>query len=163
MTMNNDPVTSGSEYMQTPDSTPGVRRSDDQATPGMVDKARDKAQEAADKARDAAEEARRLAGDASRQAAAKVDDAMTVTGDRMSDVARTLRERAPTGQAGDVAENAARALERGGDYLRRSDVQAVRRDLETIVRDHPIESLAVGLGIGFLLARSMRSRRSYYG
>jgi hypothetical protein len=32
----------------------------------------------------------------------------------------------------------------------------VRIDLERMIRQHPIESMLVGLGIGYLLARSMR-------
>lgn len=149
MTTNNDPRDMAAEYLERPGSTPGVRRTEDQ--------------DIGDKARDAAEEARRRAEEVGRQAATRVDDAMTVTGERLTDAARTLREHAPSGQTGEVAENAARALERGGDYLRRSDVQSVRSDLEAIVRQHPIESLAFGIGVGFLLARGMRSRRSYDG
>ena len=149
MTTSNDPRDMAAEYLERPGTTPGVRRTEDQ--------------DIGDKARDAAEEVGRRAEEAGRQAATRVDDAMTITGERLSDVARTLRERAPTGQTGEVAENAARALERGGDYLRRSDVQSVRHDLETVVREHPLEALAIGIGVGFLLARGMRSRRSYYG
>jgi ElaB/YqjD/DUF883 family membrane-anchored ribosome-binding protein len=32
----------------------------------------------------------------------------------------------------------------------------VRSDLERVIRDHPIEALLVGAGIGFLVARATR-------
>jgi len=32
----------------------------------------------------------------------------------------------------------------------------MRADLEGIIRRHPMESMLVGLGVGYLLARSMR-------
>ena len=101
--------------------------------------------------------------EAGQQATERVDSAMTATGERMTGLAQTLREKAPEGQAGEVAYNAARALERGGDYLQRADPTMVRSDLENVIRDHPIEALAISLGIGFLIGKSMSNRRSYYG
>jgi uncharacterized membrane-anchored protein YhcB (DUF1043 family) len=32
----------------------------------------------------------------------------------------------------------------------------VRGDLERVIREHPIESLLVGVGIGYLVARATR-------
>ena len=96
------------------------------------------------------------AGELGDQASAKADDAMTAAGDQLKNVAQTIVEHAPEGKAGELAVNAADALDRGGNYLRDADVAKVRSDLETIIRDHPIEALAVGLGVGFLLARATR-------
>jgi hypothetical protein len=31
------------------------------------------------------------------------------------------------------------------------------------VRDHPIQALAIGFGVGYMVARSTRPRRGYYG
>jgi len=132
----------------------------------LKDKALDKADELKDKALDKADELKDRAAQAGQQANERIDSAMTATGERLTDLAQTVRERAPAGQAGDVAHNAARALERGGEYLQRADPTMVRNDLENMIREHPIEALAIGLGIGFLLGKSMsgsNNRRNYYG
>jgi ElaB/YqjD/DUF883 family membrane-anchored ribosome-binding protein len=179
MTTNNDPNERLSELLRTP--TPGSQPSQERPLADPAAQARDRAQETVDRVRQRAEEAgreatdrasdvrdqiqdtaeqvRQRAEDASHEAADRVDSAMTSTGDRLHDAARTIRERAPSGQVGEVADKAAEALERSGDYLRRSDVGDVRSDLETIVREHPIQSLAVGFGVGFMIARSLRPRR----
>jgi ElaB/YqjD/DUF883 family membrane-anchored ribosome-binding protein len=165
MTIRNDPDERLSELLRTP--APASQPKDEPSLTDRAEQVRDRVQEGAadvrDRVQEGAEQVRHRAEEAGHEAADRVDSAMTSTGDKLHDAARTLRERAPEGQVKEVAEGAARALERSGDYLRRADVDTVRSDLETIVREHPIEALAVGFGVGFLIARSMRPRRGYYG
>jgi hypothetical protein len=132
------------------------------------DRAGDLAQSAVDKVRQTAEDLRskdagEIVGDARAKAAevgdaaaSKVDSAMTATGEQFSTLAQTVRERAPEGRAGEVAAKAADALDRSGQYLQTADLQMVRSDLERVIREHPIEALLVGAGIGYLLARATR-------
>jgi hypothetical protein len=132
------------------------------------DKASDMAQSAVDKVKQTAEDlrskdaseiiddARAKAAEVGDAAASKVDSAMTATGAQMSTLAQTVRENAPEGKAGEVAAKAADALERSGEYLQVADLQMVRGDLERVIREHPIESLLVGVGIGYLVARATR-------
>jgi ElaB/YqjD/DUF883 family membrane-anchored ribosome-binding protein len=108
------------------------------------------------KAEEAVDMAKEKATQVSTQASEKIDSAMTSVGEQMQNAAKTVRENAPEGKIGDVAQSAASALERSGRYLREADTEAVRNDLEDLIRRYPIESLMVGLGIGFLLARSFR-------
>jgi len=102
------------------------------------------------------DDARAKAAEVGDAAASKVDSAMTATGEQMSTLAQTVRENAPEGKAGEVASKAADALDRGGEYLQTADLQMVRGDLERVIREHPIESLLVGVGIGYLVARATR-------
>jgi hypothetical protein len=81
---------------------------------------------------------------------------MTATGEGLSNLASTVRQNAPEGKAGELAGNAADALERSGQYLKDADLNVVRGDLEQFIRAHPIESVLVGMGVGYMLARSMR-------
>jgi hypothetical protein len=67
-----------------------------------------------------------------------------------------VREKAPEGKAGEVAVKAADVLDRSGEYLQAANLQMVRSDLERVIREHPIESLLVGMGIGYMLARATR-------
>ena len=92
-----------------------------------------------------------------KQAVDKVDAATTDVGARMTEAAQTIREKAPmSGPVADAASTAATTLERAGTYLQQQDLADMRADLEGIIRRHPMESLLIGLGIGYLLARSTR-------
>ena len=116
------------------------------STSDVVDTVKEKASDLGDRAQEAGA-----------QAAAKADDAMTATGDQMQTLAQTIREKAPAeGRVGEVAQQAATALERSGTYLQQSDLNDVRGDLEQLVRRYPVQSLLVGLGVGYLLARATR-------
>jgi len=145
----------------------------------MLDAATDRAKQAGEKASDIAQsavdkvkqtasdlsskdpseivgDARAKAAEVGDAAASKVDSAMTATGEQMSTLAQTVRENAPEGKAGEVASKAADALDRGGEYLQTADLGMVRSDLERVIREHPIESLLVGVGLGYLVARATR-------
>jgi vacuolar-type H+-ATPase subunit H len=121
----------------------------------------DKVKQTADdlRSKDASEivdDARAKAAEVGDAAADKVDSAMTATGEQMSTLAQTVRQNAPEGKAGEVASKAADALDRGGEYLQTADLQMVRGDLERVIREHPIESLLVGVGVAYLVARATR-------
>jgi ElaB/YqjD/DUF883 family membrane-anchored ribosome-binding protein len=126
-----------------------------------VQKVGDKVAQAADDARartsEAIDTARQKTADVTANASDKATDVMSTAGDKMTTLAQTVRDRAPVeGRAGEVATNAAETLERSGRYLQEADPQMVRMDLERLIRQHPIESMLVGLGVGYLLARTMR-------
>jgi hypothetical protein len=57
---------------------------------------------------------------------------------------------------GEVAQQAADVLDRSGTYLQESNLTDVRGDLEQMIRRYPVQSLLVGLGVGYLLARATR-------
>jgi len=110
-----------------------------------------------DKAQDVAGDVKDRAQQVSSQVADKADAATTTVGGKMTDVAQTLRDKAPmSGPVADAADTAADTLQRAGTYLQQQDLSDMRADLEGIIRRHPLESLLVGLGIGYLLARSTR-------
>lgn len=126
-----------------------------------LDRTADKAQNAAENVRDKAQD---IAGDVKdraqhlgTQAVDKADAATTTVGEKMTDAAQTIRERAPvSGPVADAADTAADTLQRAGNYLQQQDLSDMRADLEGIIRRHPMEALLVGLGLGYLLARSTR-------
>ncbi|HNP71283.1 MAG TPA: hypothetical protein PLO33_06565 [Kouleothrix sp.] len=122
-----------------------------------VDSAADKAQNLASTVQDKAQQVSDKAQDIGQQAVERADAATTTVGEKMTDVAQTIRDKAPaTGTVANVADTAADTLERAGSYLQQQDLADMRADLEGIIRRHPIESLLVGLGVGYLLARSTR-------
>jgi hypothetical protein len=122
-----------------------------------IDAARDKAAGLADQAQEAGAQIADKAQQIGSQVADKADAAATTVGEKLTDVAQTIRDKAPaSGPVADAADTAAETLQRAGTYLREQDLADVRTDLEGLIRRHPIESLLVGLGVGYLLARSMR-------
>jgi ElaB/YqjD/DUF883 family membrane-anchored ribosome-binding protein len=122
-----------------------------------IDQGADRAAAAAARARASAD---KLSGQAeakalqiSQDANQRVDQALTAAGQRLHTVAQQVRQSAPEGQAGELAGRAAEALDRGGSYLQSADANTVIADLEHLIRRYPLQSLAVGLGLGFFLGR----------
>jgi len=97
------------------------------------------------------------AQDLGAQAVDRADDATTTVGGKMTDVAQTIRDNAPaSGPIANAAGTAADTLEQAGTYLKEQDLSDMRADVEGLIRRYPVQSLLVGLGVGYLLARSMR-------
>jgi hypothetical protein len=122
-----------------------------------ADSVSDKAQQVASNVQDKAQQAMDKAQDLGTQAVDRADAATTTVGEKMTDVAQTIRQKAPTtGTVANVADTAADTLERAGSYLQQQDLADMRGDLESMIRRYPTQSLLIGFGIGYLLARSTR-------
>jgi ElaB/YqjD/DUF883 family membrane-anchored ribosome-binding protein len=131
------------------------------ATERELDRAADTAQGTIDTMRDKAEDVvgdvKDKATQVGSQVAEKADTATATVGEKMTDVAQTIRQKAPvSGPIADAADTAADTLQRAGSYLQEQDLADMRADLEGLIRRHPVESLLIGFGLGYLLARSMR-------
>jgi hypothetical protein len=48
-------------------------------------------------------------------------------------------------------------LETGGRYLQEHGLSGIGDDFSNLIRRNPIPAVLVGIGVGFLLARSLRS------
>jgi hypothetical protein len=59
----------------------------------------------------------------------------------------------PNGPRARLQERAGRALEVSTDYLRGHDIDDMRSDLEREIRAHPIKSIAIALGAGYVIGR----------
>lgn len=129
-----------------------------QATSAVTDKVNDlKQTDAGQKATQVASDVREKATQVAGQAAERADAAATTAGVKLQDAAQALREKAPVeGAVGQAAVATADTLQRAGSYLEQQDLAGMRGDLETLIRNHPTESLLIAFGVGFLLARSTR-------
>lgn len=117
-----------------------------------VDQIKEKGQQAVDRVKEQGQ-----------QAAHTIEETADTGIDRAAEAAQglaeTLRQRAdqlPGDKATQLAHQAASGLEQGASYLRETSASELRGDLETMIRRHPTRSLAVGVAIGFLLARAFR-------
>jgi hypothetical protein len=58
---------------------------------------------------------------------------------------------------GTAASRVADTLETGGRYLQEHGLSGIGDDFSNLIRRNPIPAVLVGIGVGFLLARSLRS------
>ncbi len=123
----------------------------------VADNVKDTAQQVADKVQDVGAQVADKAQDLGAQAVDRADAATTSVGGKMTDAAQALRDNAPSsGPLANAAGTAADTLEQAGSDLKEQDLADMRADVEGIIRRYPVQSLLVGLGLGYLLARSMR-------
>lgn len=88
---------------------------------------------------------------------ARVADAFDAIGERIEDRGHVLRGRGGSRKAaGQAAIRAGHAFESGAEYLRDHDVDEMKREVETRVRERPLASLAIAAVAGFVLARILR-------
>lgn len=121
-------------------------------------KAGDIASNVGQKAKDTASSVAHSASDLAATAGHKADDATASVGGGMKSLAGTLRENLPhEGMMGRASSTIADSLESGGRYLEEEGLSGMGEDLANLIRRNPIPALFVGIGVGFLLARSLRS------
>ena len=88
-------------------------------------------------------------------ASEKAGEATQRLGEQMGALADQVRTRAPhEGRLGGAATAVAGGLESAGEYLQQANFENMVEDLTTVVRRYPLQSLLIGIGIGYLLARS---------
>jgi hypothetical protein len=88
----------------------------------------------------------------------RADSAVSSVGSGMQSVADTVRDKGPqSGMLGKAASGVASGLESGGRYLEEQGLSGMADDLTNLIRRNPVPALLIGVGIGFLLARLLRS------
>jgi hypothetical protein len=76
----------------------------------------------------------------------------------MHSLGEKLHDAAPEhGILGKAADCVANTLEAGGRYLEEKKISGMAGDVTDMIRRNPIPALLVGIGLGFLLARTLRS------
>lgn len=117
----------------------------------LKEKAGEKAAELKEKA---SETMHQLSGKAHEMASdlhEKTDRSLHSLGEKMTRVAGTAREKGLT----TVADR----LESGGQFLTENGVNELSEKATGLIRQHPVESMVVGLGIGILLGSLLSARR----
>ena len=87
----------------------------------------------------------------------KANEAATVVGEKLDSLANVIRERAPReGSVATAATTVVDGLESAGSYLREKKFDHLAKDVTELVRAYPVQSLLIGVGVGYLLARRTR-------
>jgi ElaB/YqjD/DUF883 family membrane-anchored ribosome-binding protein len=90
--------------------------------------------------------------DEARGLSQRVDEATTRAGKRVETMGRAAQDR--VNQAADKLTAKTDAV---GSYLQDHDVAEMADDVAEVIRRYPVQSLLVGLGVGFMIGR-MTSR-----
>jgi uncharacterized protein YjbJ (UPF0337 family) len=90
-------------------------------------------------------------------ASSAAKQATSAVGEQLGSLAGTIRDMAPCeGTAGRGATAVVDTLGAAGSYLQEKNLEHMARDVSDLIRRFPLPSLLIGLGIGYLLARSTR-------
>lgn len=136
-----------------------VKRDVQNAAGDFIDRAKDTAGNVADRAKDMASTAVDRAKDMASTVGQKAEDGLGAVAGGMTSLAGTIREHTPDGgMLHSVGAGAADALESSGRYLSEQGFKGMADDLTDLIRRNPIPAILVGVGLGFLLARSTSSR-----
>jgi ElaB/YqjD/DUF883 family membrane-anchored ribosome-binding protein len=142
------------------------------ANTSTKDKAKDGMEHMQQGARDMAEAAKSGAqnlaqnvGEKAKQAGEfvrdKADQGVSTVGKGMESLAGTIRDRGPQeGLLGRATSGVASALDQTGSYLDEQGVSGMVDDVTSLIRNHPLPAILVGVGIGFMLARLTTTSRS---
>jgi len=97
-------------------------------------------------------------GNAATAVGHKAEDAVGSVGRGMESLGEKVREKGPDhGVLGKAAGAVAGALETSGKYLEDKNISGMAEDFTDLIRRNPIPALLIGVGVGFLLARTLRS------
>ena len=89
----------------------------------------------------------------------KVDDAIQGAGEKVVELADKIDGAGPPqGKVHDAVHQVADQIRSGGDYLSGGTVAGFRADLTRFVRQHPLASLTMAVGTGFLLGYALVRR-----
>jgi uncharacterized protein YjbJ (UPF0337 family) len=87
----------------------------------------------------------------------KANEAATVVGEKLESLANVIREKAPQeGAVATAATSVVDGLESASSYLREKKFEHLAKDVTQLVRTYPVQSLLIGIGVGFWLARRTR-------
>jgi len=127
----------------------------------LTEQAKGVAENVKDKAKQAGEYVKDKAGQAGEFVRDKADQAAGTAGKGMESLAGTIRDKGPQqGFLGRATSTVADTLDRTGKYLEDQGVSGMAGDLTTLIKNHPLPAVLVGIGLGFMLARLTTSSRS---
>ena len=124
----------------------------------MFDRAKGAASDALQKGKEAVQPLADKAGQAASAAGHKVDEATSAVGSGMKGLADRIKSSGPQeGFLGQASSTVADTLRQGGQYLEQGGFSGMTKDVTEMIRRNPVPAVMVGLGLGFLLGRLLRS------
>ena len=116
----------------------------------------DRAQEAVDTVSDYTSRGMRDAGEYIDR---KSSEATSAVASGFRSASGALRDHLPQeGPIGQASAAVAKRLEDAGEYLETEGLRGIEDDISELIRRNPITSLLIGVGLGYLVARSLSQR-----
>jgi len=126
--------------------------------PSAMDKAKDAGYQAVDKAREAASSVGEMASQAASAAGKTADNLTSSAGTGIKNLGDTISQNTPKeGIVGTASQAVASTLKQGGRYIEESGLSGMAEDATDLIRRNPVPAVLIGIGVGFLLGRAMRS------
>jgi uncharacterized protein YjbJ (UPF0337 family) len=101
-----------------------------------------------------AEDTQAKAQELNARASEGLNEAKATVGKKMGSLAETMRRNVPKeGSVGSAAHSVANRLSAAGSYLEEHTFEDFSTDMTSIIRRYPLQSLLVGVGIGYLMSR----------
>jgi len=112
--------------------------------------------QAAEQGKNVMSQASEKAEELGEAASEKTKQGMNVVGNKMTSLAGSIRESAPTeGRMGTAASKVADSLESSGQYLKEHGFGDIADDVSNVIRKYPMQSLFIGVGVGVLLGSAI--------
>jgi len=123
-----------------------------------MEKAKDAASTVLDKTKDAASSVGEMVSNAASNVGKKAEDMTASAGAGIKSFGDTLSHKAPhEGFLGDASQAVARGIKEGGKYIEEAGLGGMADDVTELIRRNPVPAVLIGLGLGFLLGRVLRS------
>jgi len=120
-------------------------------------KVKESSAEVLDKARDAAGAVGNMATETATAVGRKADDLTAAAGHQVREFGETIGRRGShEGMAGQASQVVADAIKGGGQYIEEAKLSGMARDVEGVIRNHPIPALLVCFGVGYCLGRALK-------
>jgi len=88
----------------------------------------------------------------------RVEQGVAAAGSGMQSLADTARKNLPhDGYLGAASKAVADGLDSAGRYVEDKNLSGMTGDLGNLIKNHPIPAVLIGLGIGYLLGKALRS------
>jgi ElaB/YqjD/DUF883 family membrane-anchored ribosome-binding protein len=125
---------------------------------GTMDKIKEVGGQVADKAKEAIGSVGGMASQAATTLGKKADELAATAGSGIESFAEKMEQQGPHGGVlGQASHTVADALRSSGQYIEEARLSGMAEDVTSMIRRNPVPAVLIGIGIGFLLGRALRS------
>lgn len=123
-----------------------------------VDKAKEVGSSIADRAREAVSSVGTMASQAASAVGKRAEDMTASAGADIKKWGDSMTSNPPQGGTmGHVSQAVGETLREGGRYLEDAKLSGMADDVSMMIRRNPVPAVLIGIGVGFILGRAMRS------
>jgi len=139
-------------------TTTNPRGKEENRTNPSMEKARDAGSQAFDKAKDAASSVGEMVGQAASAVGKTADNLTSGAGAQLKNLGDTIASHTPqSGVLGSASQTVANTIRQGGQYIEDQGLSGMADDVTGLIRRNPLPAVLIGVGLGFLLGRVLRS------